>query len=66
MIGTFPSKPRIVSTAYGSAAGSAGPFESITPAGRSASTSAAELFAGSTRTRNPYHANRRSVLRLTP
>ena len=53
------------SIAYGRAAGSAGPLERKTPAGLSARTSSAGVFAGTTRTRANDASDRR-MLRFTP
>src|SRR5690242_1112848 len=65
-VGSFAASSRAVAIAKSSGSGSPGPFDSTTPAGSSASTSAALERAGSTRTRKPSARSRRRMLYLTP
>ncbi len=58
---------RISGTAYWPvAAGSPGPFDSRTPSGLRASTSSAEVVAGTTVARAPMEVRARRMLRFTP
>ena len=65
-IGTRPIIPRMLFTAYVHGSGSPGPFDRNTPSGFIASTSSAEVSAGTTVTRQHSPTSLRRMLCLMP
>ena len=64
--GVLPISFRMLACCVCSGSGSPGPFERNTPSGASASTSSAEVSAGTTVTRQPECTSRRRMFRLIP
>ena len=65
-IGTLSSRPRMVSMAYVTAAGSPGPLLRNTPSGSSARISSADVVAGTTCGSRPNVTSERRMFRLIP